>query len=128
MRRSQHPICTHTQQRISYPPFQAQTSRAELYLTSVVDLAIVSFSLPDKSCVWSANGCTVTAVFHHLAPRSTVIGIDHIEQLVEQSKKNLEADGIELGAVEGGIQIIHGDGREGMFSYRSQHRRFSEPC
>lgn len=52
-------------------------------------------------------------MFHHLAPHAKVVGIEHIAGLVEQSKKNLLADGVKLGAVEGGIEIIHGDGRQG---------------
>ena len=58
----------------------------------------------------------MTAVFHHLAPHATVVGIEHIEGLVEQSKKNLQADGVKLGAVTGGVEIVHGDGREGTSS------------
>jgi protein-L-isoaspartate(D-aspartate) O-methyltransferase len=58
----------------------------------------------------------VTAVFHHLAPQATVIGIEHIEGLVEQSKKNLRADGIELGTGPGRLEIIQGDGRQGEYN------------
>ena len=57
--------------------------------------------------------CEVTAVFHHLAPRAKVVGIDHIKGLVDQSIVNLKKDGVELGAVEGGVHIICGDGRLG---------------
>ena len=53
----------------------------------------------------------VTAVFHHLAPNAKVVGIEHIEELTEWSKENLRKDGIEVG--EGGVEIIHGDGRLG---------------
>lgn len=53
----------------------------------------------------------VTAVFHHLAPKAKVVGIEHIKELAEWSKENLRKDGIELG--EGGVEIIHGDGRLG---------------
>lgn len=56
----------------------------------------------------------MTAVFHHLAPHATVVGIEHIEGLVEQSRRNLQADGVKLGAVAGGVDIIHGDGRQGQ--------------
>jgi protein-L-isoaspartate(D-aspartate) O-methyltransferase len=57
----------------------------------------------------------VTAVFHRLAPHARVVGIEHIEELAEQSKENLEADGVKLGPTEGGggVEIIHGDGRQG---------------
>jgi len=55
----------------------------------------------------------LTAVFHHLAPHATVVGIEHIQGLVEMSKENLKKDGVKLGAVEGGVEIVCGDGREG---------------
>lgn len=56
-----------------------------------------------------------TAVFHRLAPHARVVGIEHIEELAAQSKENLGADGVQLGSAEGGggVEIIHGDGRQG---------------
>jgi len=59
----------------------------------------------------------VTAVFHHLAPNARVIGIEHIKELADWSKDNLSKDGVKLGAVEGGVEIIHGDGRQGELQY-----------
>lgn len=59
---------------------------------------------------------SVTAVLHHLVPHARVVGIEHIEPLVELSKRNLRADGVKLGAVEGGVEIVHGDGRNGPAS------------
>jgi protein-L-isoaspartate(D-aspartate) O-methyltransferase len=57
----------------------------------------------------------VTAVFHRLTPHARVVGIEHIEELAEQSRENLEADGVQLESAEGGggVEIIHGDGRKG---------------
>jgi protein-L-isoaspartate(D-aspartate) O-methyltransferase len=60
--------------------------------------------------VTQADG-SVTAVFHHLAPNTKVVGIEHIKELAEWSKENLRKDGVELGV--GGVEIIHGDGRLG---------------
>jgi len=53
----------------------------------------------------------VTAVFHHLAPKAKVVGIEHIKELAEWSEENLRRDGVTLG--EGGVEIIHRDGRLG---------------
>lgn len=61
----------------------------------------------------------MTAVFHHLAPKARVIGIEHIKELADWSKDNLSKDGVKLGAVEGGVEIIHGDGRQGELQYLS---------
>jgi protein-L-isoaspartate(D-aspartate) O-methyltransferase len=43
-----------------------------------------------------------------------VVGIEHIKELAEWSKENLHKDGVKLG--EGGVEIIHGDGRLGELS------------
>ena len=61
---------------------------------------------------------SVTAVFHHLAPHAKVVGIDHIRGLVDQSIVNLRDDGVKIGAEEGGVFIIHGDGRLGEFGIK----------
>lgn len=82
------------------------------YSTWAVDRDIVS-PLPEDGLK------LVTAVFHHLAPHATIVGIEHIEELVEQSRKNLRADGVKLGDEAGGVQIIQGDGREGRYTTNS---------
>jgi hypothetical protein len=56
----------------------------------------------------------VTAVLHHLAPQAKVVGIEHIKELAEQSKSNLITDGVNVGAAEGAVEIIQGDGRLGQ--------------
>lgn len=62
----------------------------------------------------------VTAVLHHLAPKATVIGIEHIAGLAERSKENLMKDGVKLGVSEGsGVEIICGDGRAGEYNKHS---------
>ena len=68
-----------------------------------------------RASVTQADG-SVTAVFHHLAPNARVIGIEHIKELAEWSKENLRKDGVRVG--EGGVEIIHGDGRLGELSAR----------
>lgn len=53
-------------------------------------------------------------MFHHLAPNARVVGIEHIKELAEWSKENLRKDGTKVG--QGGVDIIHGDGRLGELS------------
>lgn len=67
------------------------------------------------------------AVFHHLvkpitgdeewvSPQNTgsrVIGIEHISQLVDQSRNNLRDDGLGDAMDRGQIEIVKGDGRLG---------------
>ncbi|ORX39863.1 protein-L-isoaspartate O-methyltransferase [Kockovaella imperatae] len=55
----------------------------------------------------------LTAVFHRIAPRASVIGVDHIQGLVDMSLENLRKDGVPLGSGNGKVQIICGDGRQG---------------
>ena len=56
---------------------------------------------------------SVTAVFHHLAPQARILGIDHLQPLVDLSTTNLQKDGIRVQPGEGGVEIIHSDGRLG---------------
>ncbi|WWD15883.1 protein-L-isoaspartate O-methyltransferase [Kwoniella shandongensis] len=57
----------------------------------------------------------LTAVFHHLSPQSLIIGIDHLQPLVDQSLTNLKQDGIKVGKQSdgSGVIIFCGDGRKG---------------
>ncbi|KAI6148835.1 protein-L-isoaspartate O-methyltransferase [Pisolithus tinctorius] len=66
----------------------------------------------------------LAAVLHHLVsptpspdnpnpPQGKVIGIDHIPELVERSKYNLERDGLGNALQDGRIELIVGDGRQG---------------
>jgi protein-L-isoaspartate(D-aspartate) O-methyltransferase len=73
-----------------------------------------------RAVVTQADG-SVTAVFHHLAPNAKVVGIEHIKDLAEWSKGNLRKDRIEVG--EGGVEIIHGDGRLGELPRNSRKLR-----
>lgn len=60
----------------------------------------------------------LSAVFHHLVTSEEitgkVIGIDHIPELVESSVQNLKNDGLGKALEEKQIEIIIGDGRQGM--------------
>jgi len=67
--------------------------------------------LPNSASPSGQADRIVTAVFHHIAPNARVIGIEHIKELAEWSKENLRRDGVQVG--EGGVEIIHGDGRLG---------------
>lgn len=55
----------------------------------------------------------MTAVLHYLAPYAKVIGIDHLQGLVDLAKANLQKDGLRIGAGEGELELICGDGRLG---------------
>ncbi|WVF72132.1 protein-L-isoaspartate O-methyltransferase [Kwoniella sp. CBS 6097] len=77
----------------------------------------------------------LTAVFHRLAPHATVVGIDHIQGLVDQSITNLKKDGVTVDAPshdgagsqnghgangqggEGRVIMLCGDGRKGAPEY-----------
>lgn len=69
-------------------------------------------------------------MFHHLVSPSDsdtkgkVVGIDHIQQLVEWSVKNLKKDGLRVNEPDAQIEMICGDGRKGIFppcSSRDRH-------
>jgi len=62
----------------------------------------------------------VCAVFHHLVSpsdaegrRGKVVGIDHLEQLVSFSIKNLQKDGLKVNSPDADIEMVCGDGRKG---------------
>ncbi|TFK38205.1 protein-L-isoaspartate O-methyltransferase [Crucibulum laeve] len=56
----------------------------------------------------------LSAVFYHLVgPTGTVVGIEHIPQLVDWSVNNLENDGLGKAMEEAKIVMMKGDGREG---------------
>lgn len=59
----------------------------------------------------------LSAVFHHLVSsehkQGKVVGIDHIPELVDWSKNNLRADGLQGALDDGQIVLVAGDGRLG---------------
>ena len=64
----------------------------------------------------------LTAIFHHLIssgdeqPAGKVVGIDHIAELVSWSVENLKKDGLGPALESGQIEMIAGDGRNGILS------------
>lgn len=54
-------------------------------------------------------------MFHHLANGSTVVGIDHIPELVDFSVDNLRKDGLSTQMESGKIIMVTGDGRKGVY-------------
>jgi len=69
--------------------------------------------------VGSGSGYTC-AVFHHLvspdgpeSPKGNVVGIDHIQELVSFSLKNLQKDGLKVNEPGADIEMVCGDGRKG---------------
>ncbi|KAG9024453.1 hypothetical protein FRB95_011466 [Tulasnella sp. JGI-2019a] len=67
--------------------------------------------------VGSGSGYTC-AVFHHLVspgtgPRGKVVGIDHLQQLVSFSIKNLQKDGLTVNTPDADVEVVCGDGRKG---------------
>lgn len=57
---------------------------------------------------------TACAVFHHLVgPTGKVVGVDHIDKLVELSEYNLKNDGLGDMLDSGAIKMVTGDGRQG---------------
>ena len=73
--------------------------------------------------VGSGSGYLSAVLFHLVddpadprSAQSRLVGIDHIQELVDWSVSNLRSDG--LGAVldDGRIKMVSGDGRLGTFS------------
>lgn len=66
--------------------------------------------------VGSGSGYTL-AIFHHLvSTKGKVVGIDHIQELVDGANSNLKKDGLGSNLDEGSILNVCGDGRKGMES------------
>lgn len=68
------------------------------------------------------------ATFHRImetdeAPRAgsrtRVVGIEHIRELVDFSRENLAKDGLGGALKAGSIDVVTGDGREGMWQMRA---------
>lgn len=70
------------------------------------------------SKVGSGSGYTC-AMFHHLVSpthsdkKGKVVGIDHIQQLVDWSINNLKTDGLQVNSPDAQLEVIFGDGRKG---------------
>ncbi|GFZ46155.1 LOW QUALITY PROTEIN: hypothetical protein JCM24511_04402 [Saitozyma sp. JCM 24511] len=57
----------------------------------------------------------LAAVFHHLAPHSQVVGIEHLQELVDLGKHNLEKDKVPVGHGPGKVNVVLGDGRKAPY-------------
>ncbi|XP_053211305.1 protein-L-isoaspartate(D-aspartate) O-methyltransferase-like [Panonychus citri] len=62
--------------------------------------------------VGSGSGYLTACMAHMVGPTGKVYGIDHIPELVEQSKVNIEKDSPDL-LSSGRVTLIVGDGRKG---------------
>ncbi|CCF52425.1 hypothetical protein NDA11_002012 [Ustilago hordei] len=81
---------------------------------------LLPFLRPDCKVldVGSGSGYTL-AIFHHLTTctgAGKVLGIDHIQGLVDQANSNLAKDGLGEAMEEGKVVNLCGDGRKGMES------------
>ena len=47
----------------------------------------------------------------------TVVGIEHIPELVDWSKTNLQRDGLGAALESGHIKVVAGDGRQGGWGF-----------
>ncbi|KAJ8082996.1 hypothetical protein PM082_008857 [Marasmius tenuissimus] len=63
--------------------------------------------------VGSGSGYLVAVLHHLVSPSGKVIGIEHVEELVEWSRENMLKDGLKDELDSGKIQLIAGDGRKG---------------
>lgn len=52
-----------------------------------------------------------------------IVGIDHIPGLVDMARANLAKDGVRVGDVQGGVDVVLGDGRLGQLRMTVLHRR-----
>ncbi|KAG7095481.1 hypothetical protein E1B28_006220 [Marasmius oreades] len=66
--------------------------------------------------VGSGSGYLVAVLHHLVSPGGKVVGVEHVDELVEWSKENLRSDGLGNELELKNIQIIAGDGREGYVS------------
>jgi len=63
--------------------------------------------------VGSGSGYLVAVLHQLVGPTGKVVGIDHIQELVDWSIDNLNADGLGDAMKNGQITMIAGDGRQG---------------
>lgn len=81
--------------------------------------------------VGSGSGYTC-AVFRHLVSPSSadkkgkVVGIDHIPELVDWSVENLRRDSLSSALGAGDIQMVTGDGRQGLLRRGDIPQRYSD--
>jgi len=64
--------------------------------------------------IGSGSGYLVAVLHHLVSPGGKVVGIDHIQELVNRSMDNLGRDGLGEALEKGEIVMIAGDGRQGF--------------
>mmetsp|Transcript_25203 Transcript_25203/g.54847 ORF Transcript_25203/g.54847 Transcript_25203/m.54847 type:complete len:170 (-) Transcript_25203:228-737(-) len=65
--------------------------------------------------VGSGSGYLTAVMGHMVGAEGHVVGIDHISQLVEQSKKDMRANAVTASLMDAGaVEVMVGDGREGL--------------
>lgn len=77
--------------------------------------SLASFLSPTASVLDVGSGSGyLLSVFHHLSPHGRILGIDHLQSLVDLSVSNLSKSSAGKKAMEEGlIRVIKADGREG---------------
>ncbi len=63
--------------------------------------------------VGSGSGYTL-AIFRHLVKPGKVVGVEHIQELVDQARVNLSNDGLQNALADGSVVNVCGDGRKGV--------------
>jgi protein-L-isoaspartate(D-aspartate) O-methyltransferase len=71
--------------------------------------------------VGSGSGYLVAVLHHLVSPGGKVVGIDHIQELVDSSVDNLKMDGLDAALRSGEITMIVGDGRKGFSQSGASH-------
>lgn len=66
--------------------------------------------------VGSGSGYLSAVLYHLVGPNGKVVGIDHIPELVQWSLNNLRNDGLGQALDDKQIEMIVGDGRQGMIT------------
>lgn len=105
--------------------YSATISAPHMHAHAAVSL--LPYLQPDSAVLDIGSGSGyLLAVFHHLVKPtredgpseaaqtpSRVIGIEHIDQLVQQSRRNLLDDGLKNAMEKGQIEVVKADGRLG---------------
>lgn len=73
--------------------------------------------------VGSGSGYLSAVLYQLVGPSGKVVGIDHIPELVQWSFDNLRNDGLGQALDDKHIEIILGDGRQGMNTPQIDFRR-----
>jgi protein-L-isoaspartate(D-aspartate) O-methyltransferase len=66
--------------------------------------------------VGSGSGYLCAVLHHMVGPTGKVVGIEHISELVDWSVSNLKKDKLGDALEKGQIEMVTGDGRQGLSS------------